>query len=386
MRWRFFLTARFLLLVLVCAIIPIIASLPAQAAGVAPRLQQTGAATESQFLLLYPELRQAPAPPWLRPGVRLTYNAAFATFARDIDDPTPSGAALIQFDVVDQDRRSVVSLTTLYSTQIQGQPPTGLGFEVTVPGVGAFWFSPQVLAHAEDAAFDDFTVNRLTTEVEGEAYDVVRMQATTDRSDEVWEFEADSGILVFHQQVLYGADGEKTSGNYMTLAGRRQVKLPWRFGSVPKWVKRGLDIDLSGTQMMDLGSPPYLRLPMTVNLRTNKVGSLWSEYTQVTWFNGQQVSQSAGATGVAQIFGGTWLPPEALGVLKTGAVLDRDPLTGLVTRVDEAGSRQIAISGQGPDYLVRYTYDARSGRLLGFYSEAHMLAGVQYTELLGSSD
>jgi hypothetical protein len=337
--------------------------------------------TESQFLLLYPGLRQAPAPAWLRPGVRVTYNSAFATFARNIDDPTPSGAALIQFDVVAQDRRTVASLTTIYSTQIQGQPPRGLGYEATVPGVGAFWFSPQVLAHAEDAAFEDFAVNRLTTDVEGATYDVVRMQSTTDRSVEVWEFEIGTGIPVFHQQVLYGADGEKTSGNYMTLLGRRQVKLPWRFGSVPKWVKRGVELDLGGTQMMDLGSPPYIRLPMNVNLRVTKVGPLWSEYSHTAWFNGQQIAQTGGATGVAQLLGGMWLPPEALGVLKGGAVLDRDSLTGVVTRVDAAGNQQIVVSGEGPSYLIRYTYDAHSGRLAGFYTEAHMLAGVQYTDL-----
>ncbi|MFN8464414.1 MAG: hypothetical protein U0X20_02640 [Caldilineaceae bacterium] len=381
MRWGFFLAALSLLLLLACAIVPIIAPLPAQAAPAVPQRQQTEAFAESQFLLLYPDLRQASAPAWLRPGVRLTYNSAFATFARDIDDPTPSGAALIQFDVVAQDRRSVVSVTTMYSTQIQGQPPTGLGYEVTVPGVGAFWFSPQVLAHAEDAAFEDFAVNRLTTDVEGETYDVVRMESTTGRSDEVWEFEVTSGILVFHQQVLYGTDGEKRSGNYMTLAGRRQVKLPWRFGSVPKWVKRGVEIDLAGTQMMDLGGPPYVRLPMNASLRVTKIGSLWSEYSQTISASGQQIAQTGGATGVAQILGGMWLPPEALGVLKAGTVLDRDPLTGLVTRVDEAGSRQIVLSGEGPSYLIRYTYDAHNGRLIGFYTEAHMLAGVQYTEL-----
>ena len=44
------------------------------------------------------------------------------------------------------------------------------------------------------------------------------------------------------------------------------------------------------------------------------------------------VAQAGGATGVAQLLGGMWLPPEALGVLKTGTVLDRDPLTGLVAR------------------------------------------------------
>jgi hypothetical protein len=84
---------------------------------------------------------------------------------------------------------------------------------------------------------------------------------------------------------------------------------------------------------------------------------------------------------VAQIFGGMWLPPEARGVLAAGAVLDRDPQTGVVTRVDEATNRRIAISAEGPSYLTRYLYDGRDGRLIAYYQEAHMMAGVQYTEL-----
>jgi hypothetical protein len=52
-----------------------------------------------------------------------------------------------------------------------------------------------------------------------------------------------------------------------------------------------------------------------------------------------------------------------------------------VTRVDEAAARQISLSAQGPGVLRRYVYDARTGKLIGFYQEAHMIAGVQYTEL-----
>ena len=63
MRWGFFLAAIFL--VLACAIVPTIAPLPVQAAPAVPDRQQAGAASENQFLLLYPDLRQAPAPAWL---------------------------------------------------------------------------------------------------------------------------------------------------------------------------------------------------------------------------------------------------------------------------------------------------------------------------------
>jgi hypothetical protein len=337
----------------------------------------------SQFLTLFPELRREPAPGWLRPGVRLTYNFGFATFARERDDPTPAGAGVVQYDVIAQDRRSVVVQRTLFSTEIRGQPPAPLGAQVAMPGVGEVWFAPGVLPAALEATFDGFTARRMAMEVEGETYDVVRMQTTTGNAVEVWAFEAATGVMVFHSQARYGNDGEQESGNVTTLVGRRQVRLPWRFGSVPRWVKAGVELDFSGSQMMDFGGPPYVPLPMAVRLRVGKVGSLWSEYGQTAWLNGRQVGTSSGATGVAQIFGGMWLPPEALGVLAAGAVLDRDPLTGVVTRVDEVTAQRIAVSAEGPGHLTRYTYRAADGRLVGYYQEAHMTAGVQYTELAG---
>lgn len=398
MRWRLS-TALALILALTSILTPSVpahADSPAQTPsflsrrslpklGVYPTISAQGSqqadAAANPFLILYPALREAPTPAWLRPGLRVSYNFMFATFARNIDDPTPSGSALLQYDVIAQDRRSVVVIPTSYNTQIVGQPPTALGYQVGLPGLGDFWFAPQVLADAEAAAYDQFLVNRLSVEVEGETYNVVRMQSNTDGGEEVWEFEASTGLLVFHRQTLYDAAGNQTNANILTLLGSRQLKLPWRFGSVPTWVKTGAEIDLQGSQMMDLGGPPYISLPMAATLRVIKANALWSEHWQTTWLNNRQISQNIGATGVAQIFGGLWLPPEALGVLKPGAVLDRDPLTGFVTRVEGATAREISISAQSPSVITRCIYDTRTGRLTGYYQEAHMLAGTQYTEL-----
>ena len=374
------------MLALACTVAPLPTLPTTQAAHQPDTGQQQGLAAAKHFAVLYPELRQAPAPPWLRPGMRLSYNFAYATFARTPDDPTPSGGGILQYDVVAQDRRSVAVVPTMYSSQAQGQPPTTLGYQVELPGVGEVWFSPQVLADAESAAHDRFLVNRLTVEVEGKEYAVVRLQSINDGGEEVWEFDEQSGILVFYRQALFDDAGDITSSNILTLLGSRQVRLPWRFGSVPQWVARGVEIDLAGSQLMDLGGPPYIPLPLAINLQINKANTLWSEYTQTIWSSGRQVGQSVGATGVAQIFGGMWLPPEALGVLKAGAVLDRDRLTGVIIRVDEisAGATNrasIAISAASPGVLTRYTYEAATGRLIAYYQEANMGVGIQYTEL-----
>jgi hypothetical protein len=187
------------------------------------------AAADTGFVVLYPELRTAAAPRWLRVGTRVTYRVGSATFAdptrprNDPDDPnpTPSGEGLVQYDVVAQNRRDVVFVSSLINTQIQGQPPSPLSYSVALPGTGEFWFSPQVLETAESAASEVFQVARLSMTVEGVDYNVVRMQTNTltnqSRGEEVWAFDSATGILVFYRQALYRLrDGSQSSGITMT--------------------------------------------------------------------------------------------------------------------------------------------------------------------------
>jgi hypothetical protein len=96
---------------------------------------------------------------------------------------------------------------------------------------------------------------------------------------------------------------------------------------------------------------------------------------------GQDMGSSAGATGVAQLFGGYWLSPEAIDVLEGGAVLDQDPLTGITTQVVQANSRQIVIEAAGLGYRSQLAYAARDGRLTSVYLEQHTPTGTLYTYL-----
>ena len=127
---RFGLFRTWILVILMIAVL-LVPQAPAGAEALAPagHREQTPAdplAGGSGFLILYPELKQAPAPRWLQPGVRLSYNFAYATFDDGPDGVTPSGSGILQYDVVAQDRRTVVLLPTLFSPSIQGQPPTAL--------------------------------------------------------------------------------------------------------------------------------------------------------------------------------------------------------------------------------------------------------------------
>lgn len=301
------------------------------------------------------------------------------------EDPTPSGAGLLQYDVIAQNRQNVVVVSTLINTQIQGQLPAPLTYQVGLPGVGEIWFSPQVLERAESAASEVFRVARLPLVVEGVTYDVVRIQTNTvtdmGRGEEVWAFDAATGILVFYRQALYRNDGSQRSGMTMSLLAQRQIRLPWRNGTLPNWVEPRVEFYLTGSHILDIGIPPVVPLPMAITTRITRVGALWSEHTQSVTLYGQDAGSSVGATGVTQIFGGFWLPPEALDVLEAGRVLDQDPLTGIQTWVVQANRQQIVLAAAGPGYSSQLTYNARDGRLTGIYLEQHTATGTLYTNL-----
>lgn len=339
----------------------------------------------SPFITLYPDLRSAPAPNWLRPATRVTYNFATATFARTQDDPTPSGAGLIQYDIIAQNRRNVVFLSTLFNSQIEGQGPTPLSHQIALPGVGEFWFSPEILENAESAASQGFSVTRMPLVVEGVEYDVVRMQSisTTNQGsgEDIWAFDVQTGILVMYRQALYRLDGSQHSGTTMTLLGQRQIRLPWRNGTMPEWVEAGLEWQFSGSQTLDVGVGQPTALPMSSISRITRVGSIWSEHAQQTYLYGRDAGSSTTANGAMQLFGAYWLPPEALDVLETGTVLDQDPLTGIQTSVVQANRQTIVIAAAGPGYLTQLYYDARNGRLIALYLQQQTVNGALYTSL-----
>jgi hypothetical protein len=337
------------------------------------------------FVLLYPELRTAPAPEWLHPATRVTYNYGTASFARTRDDTSASGAGLIQYDVIAQNRSSVVFLSSMFNSQIQGQGPTLLNYQTASPGVGEFWFSPEVLANAEAAASQEFVVSRMPLEVEGVEYNVVRMQSVKrsnqGTSEDVWAFEVESGILVLYRQSLYRPDGSQQSGTTMTLLAQRQIHLPWRNGTMPEWVERGIGWQFSGQQTLDVGIGQPTTLPMTSNTRITRVGPIWSEHTQQAFLYGYEAGSSVTATGAMQLFGGFWLPPEALETLEEGTLLDQDPITGVQVSVAQANRQNIVMLSAGPGYLTQNYYDARDGRLIAIYMEQQTVNGALYTSL-----
>lgn len=179
------------------------------------------------------------------------------------------------------------------------------------------------------------------------------------RGEEVWAFDAETGML--------------------TLPPPGTPALAqWQ---VPAWVRQGLSWQFSGSQTLDVGIPPVTSLPLTSSTRVVRVGDLWSEHAQQIFLYGQDAGSTVTATGPTQLFGGYWLPQEAIAVLKTGMVLDQDPLTGIQTSVREANRRRIVLEAAGEGHLTQLYYSATNGRLTGIYLEQQTMSGALYTTL-----
>ena len=227
------------LIALVLLLVPV-------AAAAAPPAQESPGGQLGDLILLFPGLEKLPAPAWLNEGLRVTYASASATTPGDNEDPGGGGAGLIQYDVVAEERRTVATYGTFYLDLGSGNYQNNFNFaSVTSSGVGDFWVNPTALENAEGAAGEGMIVARMPYSAAGEEFDAVRLQYEGDKSTYVWMFDVASGLLLFYRHdVEVGNNAHQLA--QMTLAGVRQLKLPWKPGGPAVAVKKGTGADYTG--------------------------------------------------------------------------------------------------------------------------------------------
>src|SRR5262249_28409633 len=81
--------------------------------------------------------------------------------------------------------------------------------------------------------------------------------------------------------------------------------------------------------------------------------------------------------GPAQL-GGLWIAPRALAQLRSGQILDRDPVTRVTASVGRigpipSGRVAVTITESGAGEQIDYAYDASSGMLLSVHSFIRVL-------------
>lgn len=364
----------------VCLFALLLLLLPMPAAA-APPAQVTPGGQLSDLVVLFPALARLPAPEWLTEGMRATYSSASATSPGDVDDSGGGGSGLLQYDVVATERRTVATYGQFYLDLGNGNLQNSFSFaSVTGAGVGDFWVNPTALANAEDVAGDGLSVARMPYSAAGEDFDAVRLQYEGDKSTYVWMFDEASGLLLFYRHdVDVGNNAHQLA--QMTLAGLRQLKLPWKAGGPAFTIKRGDGWDYAGQFSTLISGSPVIPLPMTSHVEVARVRPRWTLTTQEGTLSGQPSGASSGLTGATQLFGGMWLPAGALSARPRRAVIDTDPLTGATVTFGRAANGLITITESGATWSTALIYDGETGLFLALHKEMQVGIATNTYEL-----
>ena len=380
--------------------------------GELPKLQAPVIGNGTMPTLL-PALRTAPPPAWVKPGVRVTWSSAAASipgrrhsFYRDDeggwvdpggnryrreDEPSASGHGLTQVNVVAMGHGIAAISVRSYGYSLHTGPPmlmTSTGGVDVAASAGDYWVAPGVLKQAVGLQGDGTTVMRLPWKIQEQTYQAISIKYQTEHARTLYVYDEVSGVLLHTSNSLYNAASQRTLLSYSSYRGTRTVQLPWASDYVPNWLATARSMAYSGTYAMQVPGSPVIPLPMSSHVAITKRGLNWLQYTltlQMGSAGGLPPSRSetVAVAGHAQI-GGLFVSPVGLGKLRQGQVIDRDALTQVTTQVAAGGGGRVVISEVGPVQRMDYTYDARSGMLVGVTSYDQVLHMRRELRLTGS--
>lgn len=319
----------------------------------------------ARFVQLFPELTELPAPAWLAEGVRFTYAVQSANVNAATE--TAAGSGYLQHTVIAVDAKSVAVMSQFYLETMDGAlTPTPSLPSLALPAVGDIWLSPVVLVNAEQVANDELVVVRhRRQDGAGKFHQTVRFQSTTEKMEEVWEFDEATGVLIFFR-MRYGDAEEPTQLAQALLVNQRQLRLPWQGSRTPTWVKVGSKYHYTGNFTSVLDDGTTTTLPYNLTAAITQRAQRWSIAHLAAFSNGVSAGEQVAISGVGQLFGGLWLPAAALRTKPSRTLLDRDPVTGAEITWQRGEARTVVLTEQGNAFATVMLYDGKSGMLLAY--------------------
>jgi hypothetical protein len=351
------------------------------------------------FLILFPQLKNLPAPDWVREGLRVTYYSAVASVrgnfvfdpldgaarATPDDPPGGSGDGFWQHDLVAVEGNTYAQNQVLYSLVSNRQAPSPMLtlMSLGMPGYGASWANPKAFDGAEQLQAEGLRIAKMPYEVQGRKYDAIRIESTTfegvgrpnGRCVSVYDLR--TGLMLYNSTASYSPASDSTLLSHLEYRGQRMLNLPWQDGVTPEWVKQGGRLTLEGNMTMVMPGSPALPLQCRAVVETQRRGGRWSTHSTALYVGNALNSQYRSITGASQVFGGNWIPATALHVLRQGLVLDQDPITGsriVVNGVgtDVRGTPAIQITETCGQWSLTLGYDRRDGSLVSSYKQTPM--------------
>ena len=326
---------------------------------------------------LVPGDATAPAPDWVRPGLRLTYAHQGAASTGNPDDLGAYVDAFMEIDVLARDAD-----VAIHSVREIERPRAGRSRQLSAAGEVApscggsgAWIHPALLRRAAVGNREGVTIDAFPYPFEAGSVASLRIHITRENHLSTWYYSRDEGLLLEALPANPPPELGETRGlrNHLKLSGRRQRDLPWAGDPAPDWIRTVRSLTWQGTHTTRFPSGPGPVLMLTARATVLRRGADWLEFEQVLTAGGgpggvTELSRARQVSGTAQV-GGLWIPPRTLAALKEGRVVDRDPLTQVtttVTRVRRAadGGGEVTVTEEGLSFRAERGYDLKTGALV----------------------
>jgi len=350
----------------------------------------------------------APAPAWVRPGLRLTfYHASSTTPHGDYDYKVDENGdwvdkrgtrysrekaigtgshGLIQANIVgmDQHKAATQMLFFLFDGMNFAEPTQKieLGYSAPAATGGDLWLHPQVLEELLRQGHAGLNVRRIAKTIDNATYDGVLIHCSTEHGKSVWIYDRASGVLLYSSQLgtqapTFSNTGARTSKGGATamftiFKGSRYPEIPWKDAPAPEWLAGIQKLDYQGHFAVRQQGIPDTPFPFSIDVEVKERGHDW------LLLDGQVRSGMPGgglpgfggrATGRQQLCG-FWIPVQGLKSLRPGQELDNDPMTKVVTRVNRVDGESVTISQLSPRQQLDFTYRLSDGLLVkGVFAE-----------------
>ncbi|MEW5908454.1 MAG: hypothetical protein AB1659_01485 [Thermodesulfobacteriota bacterium] len=362
-------------------------------------------------------------PSWLKPGVRITYYVTFASTpgastemveaekgkgthwnpqtGQEYEERETSGTAgqgLMEVNVAYLDQHHAALDIRLLGKEV------GSGDITILASVGDFgearqckdfWIHPQTLSQVKEMSTASGRILRMPYQLNNRTYNAIRFQGKNGHHT----YDLDTGLLIARHGSAASTINTLT-GNRLTVAvggyvgiiqllGVRATSFPWNAGEMPDWVGRTRSLTYQGKYTADVTAAGVYSFPVTMRLEMKNKGNGWVHFTQYSRLQAPpnmpqpMQGQVERVNGSSQV-GGLWISPSALGQLRPGQVIDRDPFTGMQLSVKGVGN-YIRLYEGNPRDSYEYLYDRQSGMLVGgtITKTLHMVRMVTSLSLSG---
>jgi hypothetical protein len=353
-----------------------------------------------------PASRNEPAmglPAWLKPGVRITYYVTFASTpgastemveaekgtgthwnpqtGQEYTERETSGTAgqgLMEVNVAYLDQQYAALDIRLFGKEV------GSGDITILASVGDFgearqckdfWIHPQTLSQVKEMSTASGRILRMPYRLNNRTYNAIRFQGKNGHHT----YDLDTGLLIARHGSAANTINTLT-GNRLTVAvggyvgiiqllGVRATIFPWNNKEMPEWVGQTRSLTYQGKYTADVTAAGVYSFPVTMRLELKNKGNGWVHFTQYSQLQAPSnmpqpmQGQVERVNGSSQV-GGLWISPSALGQLRPGQILDRDPFTGMQLSVRDVGN-YIRLYEGNPRDSYEYLYDRKSGMLMG---------------------